>query len=243
MQVLCTLLTFTEWHTKCKWVFEMILDILVWCTWWQSRGIRGGFVVCFPLHWHYPCFTRSDSPGHSWHVFTCGILHANFQEVFLFFGVITKCWFFWCIVVQKPDFFWSWAIVLAGQTDSLTADTLLHGLNRRKSPPGSQEGYGTAAVLSERGIYLTSAVYRPVLQVYTKPWTLTWVLVHLLEMPSTNMGQLVLLQADERLSVCREIFLRKILTFCLSSHFAVYGQNDITSSSKIYKPCVSDVTL
>jgi hypothetical protein len=72
---------------------------------------------------------------------------------------------------------------------------------------------------------------------------LTWVLVHLLEMPSTNMGQLVLLQADERLSVCREIFLRKILTFCLSSHFAVYGQNDITSSSKIYKPCVSDVTL
>jgi hypothetical protein len=57
------------------------------------------------------------------------------------------------------------------------------------------------------------------------------------------MGQLILLQADERLSVCREIFLRKILTFNLSSHFAVYGQNDITSSSKIYKPCVSDVTL
>ncbi len=102
-------------------------------------------------------------------MFTCGILHANFEEVFLFSSVITKCWFFWCIVVQKPDFFGSWAIVLAGQTDSLTADTLLHGLNRRKSPPGSQEGYGTAAVLSERGIYLTSAVYRPVLQVYTKP--------------------------------------------------------------------------
>jgi exocyst complex component 4 len=55
-----------------------------------------------------------------------------------------------------------------GQTDSLTADTLLHGLNRRKSPPGSQEGYGTAAVLSERGIYLTSAVYRPVLQFMDK---------------------------------------------------------------------------
>jgi hypothetical protein len=102
-------------------------------------------------------------------VFTWGILHANFQEVFLFSGVITKCWFFWCLVVQKPDFLGFWAIVLAGQTDSLTADTLLHGLNRRKSPPGSQEGYGTAAVLSERGIYLTSAVYRPVLQVYTKP--------------------------------------------------------------------------
>jgi hypothetical protein len=67
------------------------------------------------------------------------------------------------------------------------------------------------------------------------------VLDDLLEMPSTNMGQLVLLQADDRLSVCREIFLRKILT--LSSHFAVYGQNDIASSSKIYKPCVSDVTL
>lgn len=84
MQVLCRLLTFTEWHTKCKWMFEMILDILLWCTWWQSRGIRGGFVICFPLHWHYPCFTGSDSPGHSWHVFTCGILHGNFQGVFLF---------------------------------------------------------------------------------------------------------------------------------------------------------------
>jgi hypothetical protein len=100
--------------------------------------------------------------------FTCQF-SRSVPVLFLFSGVITKCWFIWCIVVQKPDFFGSWAIVLAGQTDSLTADTLLHGLNRRKSPPGSQEGYGTAAVLSERGIYLTSAVYRPVLQVYTKP--------------------------------------------------------------------------
>jgi hypothetical protein len=186
----------------------------------------------------------------SWTLLTCVYLwdftcqfSRSVPVLFLFSSVITKCWFFWCIVLQKPDFFGSWAIVLAGQTDSLTADTLLHGLNRRKSPLGSQEGYGTAAVLSERGIYLTSAVYRPVLQVCTKPWTLTGVLDHLLEMPSTNMGQLILLQADERLSVCREIFWRKILTFNLSSHFAVYGQNDITSSSKIYKPCVSDVTL
>lgn len=38
------------------------------------------------------------------------------------------------------------------------------GRHRHKAT-AAQEGYGTGSVLPERGIYLTSAVYRPVLQV------------------------------------------------------------------------------
>jgi len=50
-----------------------------------------------------------------------------------------------------------------GQGELVRSDSLRHGRNRRNTP-ASQEGYGTGAVLAERGIYLTSAVYRPVLQ-------------------------------------------------------------------------------
>lgn len=48
--------------------------------------------------------------------------------------------------------------------DRLNGDSLRSARNRRSSNI-SQEGYGTSAVLPERGIYLTSAVYRPILQV------------------------------------------------------------------------------
>jgi len=48
--------------------------------------------------------------------------------------------------------------------DRLSGESLRSARNRRSSNV-SQEGYGTSAVLPERGIYLTSAVYRPILQV------------------------------------------------------------------------------
>jgi exocyst complex component 4 len=35
----------------------------------------------------------------------------------------------------------------------------------RRGPNVSQEGYGSATVLPEQGIYLAASVYRPVLQV------------------------------------------------------------------------------
>jgi hypothetical protein len=52
----------------------------------------------------------------------------------------------------------------SGQSELISNDSFRHGRNR-KSTPASQKGYGTGAVLSERGIYLTSAIYRPVLEV------------------------------------------------------------------------------
>lgn len=54
----------------------------------------------------------------------------------------------------------------SGQSELISSDSLRHGRNR-KSISASQKGYGTGAVLSERGIYLTSAIYRPVLQVHS----------------------------------------------------------------------------
>ncbi|KAG0618847.1 hypothetical protein M758_4G095100 [Ceratodon purpureus] len=54
-----------------------------------------------------------------------------------------------------------------GQSELISSDGFRHGRNR-KSTPSSQKGYGTGAVLSERGIYLTSAIYRPVLQFIDK---------------------------------------------------------------------------
>ncbi|XP_022134188.1 exocyst complex component SEC8 [Momordica charantia] len=42
-------------------------------------------------------------------------------------------------------------------------DLIRHGWSR-KGPSASQEGYGSAAVLPEQGIYLAAAIYRPVLQ-------------------------------------------------------------------------------
>lgn len=36
----------------------------------------------------------------------------------------------------------------------------------RKGPNVLQEGYGTAAILPEQGIYLAASIYRPVLQVW-----------------------------------------------------------------------------
>ncbi|KAH7315645.1 hypothetical protein KP509_21G058500 [Ceratopteris richardii] len=44
-----------------------------------------------------------------------------------------------------------------------TSDGVRQAVSRR-NPAGSQEGYGTGAVLAERGIYLIAAVYRPILQ-------------------------------------------------------------------------------
>ena len=41
----------------------------------------------------------------------------------------------------------------------------LRQLHSRRTAGGSQEGYGTGAILPERGIYLIAAVYRPILQV------------------------------------------------------------------------------
>lgn len=38
-------------------------------------------------------------------------------------------------------------------------------LIRRRGPNVLQEGYGSAAVLPEQGIYLAASIYRPVLQV------------------------------------------------------------------------------
>lgn len=63
----------------------------------------------------------------------------------------------------------------AGQSELVRSDSLRHGRNRRNTL-ASQEGYGTGAVLAERGIYLTSVVYRPVLQVliYDMVATHTW---------------------------------------------------------------------
>ena len=45
------------------------------------------------------------------------------------------------------------------------ADLIRQGWNRR-GPNVLQEGYGSAAVLPEQGIYLAASVYRPVLQVF-----------------------------------------------------------------------------
>lgn len=42
----------------------------------------------------------------------------------------------------------------------------LGGRGWRKGSNALQEGYGTAAALSEQGIYLAASMYRPVLQVY-----------------------------------------------------------------------------
>lgn len=57
-----------------------------------------------------------------------------------------------------------------GIIGALGGDGLFHSRNRRQVLLG-QEGYGTAAVLPERGIYLTSACYRPVLQFTEKVCT------------------------------------------------------------------------
>lgn len=46
----------------------------------------------------------------------------------------------------------------------LGSDLIRQGWSRRSSN-ALQEGYGSAAVLPEQGIYLTASVYRPVLQV------------------------------------------------------------------------------
>ncbi|XP_024391449.1 exocyst complex component SEC8 isoform X3 [Physcomitrium patens] len=53
-----------------------------------------------------------------------------------------------------------------GQSELVSCDSR-HSRNR-KSMPALQKGYGTGAVLSERGIYLTSAIYRPILQFIDK---------------------------------------------------------------------------
>ncbi|XP_024372095.1 exocyst complex component SEC8 isoform X2 [Physcomitrium patens] len=54
-----------------------------------------------------------------------------------------------------------------GQTELKSSGSLRRGHNRKRLP-ASQDGYGTGAVLSERGIYLTSAIYRPILQFIDK---------------------------------------------------------------------------
>lgn len=47
---------------------------------------------------------------------------------------------------------------------SLGVDLIRQGWSR-KSPNVLQEGYGSAAVLPEQGIYLAASIYRPVIQV------------------------------------------------------------------------------
>jgi len=42
---------------------------------------------------------------------------------------------------------------------------IVSGQGWRKGFNAQQEGYGTAAVLPEQGIYLAASIYRPVLQV------------------------------------------------------------------------------
>ncbi|KAG0614993.1 hypothetical protein M758_5G006700 [Ceratodon purpureus] len=64
--------------------------------------------------------------------------------------------------------------------DRLSGESLRSARNRRSSNV-SQEGYGTSAVLPERGIYLTSAVYRPILQFTDK-------VVSLLPKKYANLG-------------------------------------------------------
>ncbi|MCO5586381.1 hypothetical protein L7F22_040321 [Adiantum nelumboides] len=52
-------------------------------------------------------------------------------------------------------------------TDTVFSTTGVDGSRQiasRRNPGGAQEGYGTGAVLPERGIYLIAAVYRPILQ-------------------------------------------------------------------------------
>ncbi|KAI5072276.1 hypothetical protein GOP47_0012382 [Adiantum capillus-veneris] len=52
-------------------------------------------------------------------------------------------------------------------TDTVFSTSGLDGSRQiasRRNPGGAQEGYGTGAVLPERGIYLIAAVYRPILQ-------------------------------------------------------------------------------
>lgn len=44
-------------------------------------------------------------------------------------------------------------------------DLIRQGWSRR-GPNVLQEGYGTAAILPEQGIYLAASIYRPVLQVW-----------------------------------------------------------------------------
>lgn len=51
------------------------------------------------------------------------------------------------------------------KTDGLEADLIFQGWNK-KGTNVSSEGYGTASVLPEQGIYLVAAVYRPVVQVF-----------------------------------------------------------------------------
>lgn len=56
---------------------------------------------------------------------------------------------------------------VAGAGESLSSTLGVDGTfhnSKKRGTTLAQEGYGTAAVLSERGIYLTSACYRPVLQ-------------------------------------------------------------------------------
>lgn len=67
--------------------------------------------------------------------------------------------------------FWPQLLGSAESNDRLSGESLRNARNRRVTI-GSQEGYGTSAVLPERGIYLTSAVYRPILQVYFHKWLL-----------------------------------------------------------------------
>lgn len=52
-------------------------------------------------------------------------------------------------------------------TDTVLSNSGGDGIRQvhsRRNTSGSQEGYGTGAVLSERGIYLIAAVYRPILE-------------------------------------------------------------------------------
>ena len=54
--------------------------------------------------------------------------------------------------------------LVAGIVHSPGVDLIRQGWNRR-GPNVLQEGYGSAAVLPEQGIYLAASIYRPVLQV------------------------------------------------------------------------------
>lgn len=54
--------------------------------------------------------------------------------------------------------------MLACIIPSLGVDLIRQGWSRR-GPNVLQEGYGSAAVLPEQGIYLAASIYRPVIQV------------------------------------------------------------------------------
>lgn len=70
----------------------------------------------------------------------------------------------------------------------ISGNDLIRGWNR-KGTNVAQEGYGTAAVLPELGIYLAASIYRPVVQVLYASNLLIW--CHILSMVVGSLTKIV----------------------------------------------------